>query len=59
MKSKKQKLLASSYSIKNYSETIFFYNFPVFLSGAINVKITGFSYGFNISSSKLESRLKK
>jgi len=59
LKSKKQKLLTSAISIKNVHDTIFFINFPIYLSGALNFKITGLTYGFKINCSKLvESRYK-
>jgi hypothetical protein len=59
LKSGKHFLLTSSMTIKKRGETTFFVNFPIYLSGALNFKVTGITYGFKVNCAKLvESRLK-
>lgn len=62
IKSSKHFLLTSSISLlkKEGIEEKYFINFPIYLSGVINYKILGISYGFKINCSKLINvRLKK
>lgn len=59
MNGKKQHLLTSSISVKKTGETTFFLDFPIYLSGSFNYKISGLTYGFNVNCSRLvEARLK-
>ena len=52
IKSKNYKLLTTSIKIKKREEN-YFVMFPLFLSGVINLKLIGISYGFKINCSKL------